>query len=487
MERKIEFIILGASILCAACSDETTGPDAAAFEELCGVEEPVRVLPLELDHANVSFQTSVVGGRYLVQLRTQPSAHNYATQVWSVGRCGEDPVKLYDGPDATVWVYEQQPAVPYIVVNDHIVAHDLAGVAPPNPVFQTSGLWASPSDHGLVSILGDGDVGTLALQRWPNDPLTQVAELVVLVDEVKTHVSPNASPPPNVFEVFHANNDEVFALTVADELVVVDLATLAVTTLAQDVREFDVGPSGRWLLWQSTEITNDDPDWHEGPVFMLDRESGESILLDETALRYQVQSALTLEPLDVFCYQRSLASGYGRRCVQLSTLESYDALGAFNNPLAFMTVANDTDAVIKFGTTLTVVNSSTGEATVLHEGAKADLRIDAEHVNILRKDTGELIQTTYSGQTRVLAEYATREYQIGSDGRVVTPVAVNNDDIGQLVIIDPDTLDASYIAERVHERSLALHEDDDGGLITSYAIVDSDPERAGVWVAKPAK
>jgi hypothetical protein len=496
MGRRLEPLILAATLSLAACSDDTVGPTAGKFEELCGVTAPLRLLPLDPERIPISVQTRIYAERYVFSLRFGEGSVDDVHEIWSSGRCGEDPVQLTDGGLWGIWNwegFEPWAGVPFVCnpSGGRILALDPSGAQPPHEVFETRECFYLASAAGLVSILGEGETGPLVLQRWPADPMTDAAEQVVLVDEVRAHVL--SSPDAKEGAVLRTTANEVFAITAANELIAVSLDDLAMSVLAEDVRRFDIGPSGRYVAWQSVEINNDDPDWLEGPVFLLDRESGVTTKLDESAL-IDGRPPLPLEALGLLYYSVGpIFDETAGRWVRLGTLESYPML-AHLTPYWRI---DDSRAVLASSRWFNsppfyLLDVSNADLTLLYDGPGS---IRYVHENGLYIQDGDrLIDVSFTGETRTLARYRTGlPLHMLSGERVLTPFAVGENSIGDLVIVDPDTLDESYVDHGVNADSISTHEWPiegdrrfDGDLV-SYMVVDADPERHGIWLAKPAK
>lgn len=474
----------------AGCGDDyTIGLEPSNFELLCGHEGPVRILPLEVDPSFHSAGALIVGDRYLFTLRSKEAAESPATSdVWSVGHCGEDPVQLLDDVDlhSSIRVHPSYDDVVFVCdeTSGWITALDIYGVRPPNQVFETRECFSEWTDFGVLTILGEGDTGPLTLQPWPADPLAGPAEQIVLVDEVKAAAQQHHTWPTER-EVFRTTATEAFAITASDELLAIDLDSHALTVLAEDVREFDGGAQGRWLIWQGTEVTSSDPEWPQGPIFVLDRESGQISEIDETALAFTVPDTMLLEPLGLLHYRvGSWGDDSADRWVHLPSLQSYSIGGGMQPAFAI----DDTRALLSryFGPPYVVLDTATTQATTIYDGPSSSMWADEQGLLVLKKDGGELVRVSYSGESRTLARHATDRYWLASDDRVVTAFAVGADKVGQLVIVDPETLDERTIEHDVHAfSSMSLEQDE--GLIVGYLVVDPDPERYGVWIAKPAK
>jgi hypothetical protein len=92
-----------------------------------------------------------------------------------------------------------------------------------------------------------------------------------------------------------------------------------------------------------------------------------------------------------------------------------------------------------------------------------------------------------------LAHRATAFHDWLSDGRLLTPVGVDERWLGELAIVDPETLEERRIDTRVAALSGVELADVPKGQPTRRVVDDdtivyavSDGERTGVWLARPA-
>ncbi|WP_106395654.1 hypothetical protein [Enhygromyxa salina] len=473
------------------CGYDVTGPAAAEFDELCGQNEPVKLLNLDPDRTLDHVTSRELGERLLLMLGYEDAE---SRELWSVGRCGEDPVLVSDSLHGWPRSYEPWPEILFYCdeADDLLWTLDPTGVHPPSPVFETRACFAKVTPAGLVTILGDGDTGPLVLQPWPEDPFTQAAEQVVLLDEVKAAALPFPHTQPDAHEVLDTVDNEVFAVTAADELVVLNLDDLVPTVLAQDVREFDVSQSegGRWLVWQDIEVTkvgmySGDSQWPEGPVYLLDRMSGEISQLDDTAMAYTLTSYMGAVEAGLLYYRvGAINDESAGRWVRLDTLEQYASPSTTASPYLVIDESRLLLSSVFFRPPFTVVDVSTGEHNTIFSDQMVRLRATTDSLIILRESGGELVKIDFEGNTRTLAKGVHELYQISEDEHVITPFAVGADGIGSLVIVEPETLDERYIDDDVLSKSSMIYETDDG-LLVSYAVISSDPERHGIWLAKP--
>lgn len=487
-------------MVCSACSDETTGPVEAEFEQLCGQDQPVRIFAVDPAELPESVHAAPFGDRYLVDLSHSRAEGGEVTggrvsEVWSVGQCGADPVLLATTVDINLKQFDPYPDVVFACrdADRALLALDPSGASPANPVFATHNCFALPTPAGLVTILAanaDDPTGTLVLQPWPDDPFSEAAEQIVLLDEVNLDTLPNTYTGSATRDVLAATDDEVFAVTPTNELVAVSLDDFGLTLLATEVSEFELGPDGAWVVWQDVQVTSDESGAPAGPLWLLNRASNEVTALGDGALGNSGDPFL-LASLGVLFFRDAANT------TQFLELASLTSIGLSPQLLPLRVLD---DARVLFGTVggapYVVANVKTGEATALYEGEghpklrdEGMLVFESVFVGGGELDTQarELVHISYSGESKLLAEHVLAGYEVASDHRVVTPFGIDSDGVGQLVVVNPDTLIEQHIADNVVASSTSIYEPVAGEMIVSYLVVDADPERHGLWVAKPAK
>jgi hypothetical protein len=483
-------VTLGLALLVSACgSDETAGPPPAEFDELCGEEGPVRLLAIDPERTLLGVREAEFGDRTLFALNFETDPESFEAEIWSVGPCGEDPIQLIDGVEGFILGYDPWPDVPFVCDPDSGIRYalDPSGTLPPNPVFETRGCFALETPEGLVTILGEGDTGPLVLQRWPDNPLTQTAEQVVLLDEARASVPTDPRARPEL-EMLTNTDTEVFAITSTDELVAIALDDLTITELASNVREFDHDFGvGRWIVYQGTQITGGAAEWPEGPIFLLDLDSGISTQVAETSLAFTIPTSLQLHRVGLLHLRIGAYDDPAGldRYFRLSTLESVSVGGSLS-PLGTLDETRALFSSFPFaGPPYVVIDVESFESTLLYDGELTDRpRFDTDGFTFLRREGGELVRMSYWGVPEVLAKHASRGWEQAPSGRIVTPFAVDDEDVGDLVLVEPGTLVETSIVEGAYDFSLGLREDE--GLELTYALADPDPERYGIWRARLA-
>jgi hypothetical protein len=496
MERR-NWILLGV-LLVGGCADETIVLEPAAFGELCGEVGPVQILALDPDRplaAVVNWGT--IDERRILRVdylgEGEPPIEDGPfigeEEVWSVGPCGEQPLLL---AAATAPVILEKPdAWPeLLLVRDRttgqISAVDATGVRASNPVFETgNSAWASDVDDGVLMLVPhDEQSAALVLLRWPEDPWTMKAEPVVVHDSVRM---------PTSLQAPKLTDEDFLLITTADELVAVSRLDGELTTIATDVHSFENDSSGRYIIWQGTELTNGNPDSPEGPISFLDRQTNEVTQLAEASLHH-ASGVGPIDELDVF--HLWIETDQVERFYRLPSLESFDVPAH----LAVFRSVDDTRVLVadylfwlaSVPDGYALLDTVTGELTPLvFDGAIVGSDEDGifflENVEPYSNslEAGKLRRITWDGETELLARHAIRSFLLTTDHRVVTPLAIAADWTGSLMLVDPATLDEQVIDEDVlaylpQQVDLEVT----GDPVILYGV--AHPERQGVWLARLA-
>jgi hypothetical protein len=502
--------ILLAILIATACADETTGPEPAEFAELCGQEGPVRILALDPDRPLAGVrqwgtfdERRVLLVDYLGE-EADPVSPYFDSEppigdreMWSVGPCGEDPLLLAENQRPVYWYDSRYPdGWPVLPLScdettGQISTRDPTGIRPPNVVFETGDCRPRAIDDGILTIVPNDDeqTGSLILQQWPEDPWTMKAEPVVLLDAVRLPTL------MNMLGYFGVTDDEFLVMTANDELVGISRLDGEMTTIATDVHKFEHDSSGRYVVWQGTELTNGDPDWPEGPISFMDRQTNAVTELIEGSLSQTPGSVFALESMGIL--RLWIASSGVDRFYRIPTLESIDVPGRL---FVYETI-DDTRAVVTDLSDLSIdgpfwlVDALTGELTMLFDRDGGWVGEDDEGIRVLEgvqccttedanRRAGRLWKVPFDGEPTLLARRATYGHVFTTDGRVVTPIDVGDDWVGSLVVVDPDTLDEQLIDENVLRFESSANEEIDGDPVVRYTV--ADPERQGVWLARLA-
>jgi hypothetical protein len=487
------------ALLCAAaCGPDEREP--AEHEEVCGEPSPIRILELDPDRPLATVkQTEHTEGRrtlrigYLADEPDHPeAAFSFGPNVeeyefWSVGSCGESPSRLSDdaAPPRTL---EHWPDLAFACDDEagEFEIVDPTGDRPRNVVFSTLECRVAETPWGLIEVRPhDDDFGAVVLLPYPEDPWTQSSSPQTLIDPIRIRAVPPHSFP-TYYEVSAIFDDELFAITPADDLVRFSLLDGSTTTEAENVREFEVSRDLEWLVWQDATQVGDEVEWPIGAIYLRNRESGETHHLADAALAGANPSSLTWAELGVVRLQLGYLYDEPERLYRLPDLMSIDL------PLGVITHAPLLDGRLLVGDAFdrgnfAIVDPVNAEITPVFDGlATAHILDDGleflENVSCcITQDgraEGSLWSVGFDGARELLAHHATHGYQYLSDGRVLTMLDIDEVWRGELIVVDED------LAERVvddHVVNLPAVDEDDAIL---YGV--SDEDRTGVWLARLA-
>lgn len=448
-------------LLVSACSDDLSGPGAPVFEARCGVEGPLQVIELGPNRTVEAVALSVIGDRLLYRITTDDDE-----QLWSVGRCGEDPSLLLEGEFAPVvlqFIDSPWPDVRFVCpVGSQIrFAIDPTGAHAPQATFAAGDCAVDQSTTGLVTVLGEGEVGTLVFQPWPSDPFTQQAEPIVLLDGIRT--SPHLfEPSKGAGLIYAATVDEALAVTIEGELVAVRLDDFTLDKLVDGVLSFTASRDGQWVMYES----------QHGGLHLLDRGSRESMYLADTPLaELSASDPMRFSSIGLLYY----AVGTEHHYLRVPELTEFVASA---DPLAII----DATRGLIDGEPPAVLNVTTGETAQIPDlPAFANHRIGDTGITALSSD-GRLEHFDFDGNRELLARFASQGWTRADNGQVFTLENAGTGDRGPLIAIDPKNLDERYVDEDVLRRSLDAFVEDDQAVV-SYAVMD--PERYGIWLAQP--
>ncbi|MBC8069931.1 MAG: hypothetical protein IAG13_16455 [Deltaproteobacteria bacterium] len=475
------------------------GPDdareVAERDEVCGEPGPVRILELGDERGIWSIGARWIGERRLLNV-TYTDDDGFLgpaqSEQWSVGPCGESPRLIAD--DTTPWrVLDVWPdtLLGCRYETGEIVTIDLDGAREPHVVFDVDDCNAlDETPWGLVDVEPrDEDVGALVLLRYPEDPWTGVAERTVLIDEIRIR----ADPPhtfPEQHEVLEVRDDELFAITPADELVHYSLLDGSSTTEATGVREFYLSADLGWVIWQDVAPVDDEVEWPRGAIFLRDRSSSATYRLDDASL-----AATWASPLQ-FIEQGFVQLRMGALYEEPQRFYSIPSLASFDIP-----ADRDVDRVLDDGRW--VVTDALGRSPLERFDASARTfepwfdrpglitEVTGDRFEIIENDdccndvspfiaSGPLWSVPNDGVPEMLARRATSSYAFLTDDRLLIAVAVDSDGLGELVVVEPGELTEHFVDEHVIARWPALDPDD----TIVYGVADGD--RTGVWLARLA-
>lgn len=479
----------------AACAPDEIIP--AELDEVCDAPSPFRLLELDPDRT-ISFagqiaqveDRRVLFVRYLDEEEHESFPQWDRSEIWSVGECGEDPKLLATDVD-TRWSFEVWPDLLLGCRSDagEIVTIDPLGVRPSNVVFRAPGCGVDETPWGLVAFVpNDEQTSSVVLLRYPDDPWTQTATSTILIDAVRRAPDPPDSTPSNYWStaVF---DDELFAITPADELIHFSLLDGTVTIEATGVRSFQVSPDLRWIVWQDTTVTGTNgTGWQEGKIFLLDRSTGTSTHLVDTSLSFSFSLFEFVDDGFIHLY----LGGFGtkpQRFFSTSSATTFD-----------VQPGHRIDARLEDGRWLdsgffgygpfSVFDPETRTAQSLfeHEGR---LWADGDRFLVLQASAHALLNDSFgvegrlwslasNGSRELLAERVTEFYRFLDDGRPLAVLDVDSRWLGNLIVVEPDSLEERRVDAKVSVGAWVL----DDGETMLYGV--SDRDRTGVWLARLA-
>ncbi|EDM77743.1 hypothetical protein PPSIR1_38801 [Plesiocystis pacifica SIR-1] len=458
----------------AGCAEPAPEQPLAELEGQCGEAGPHLVLPLDSSSAAAS-SAGQYGDRTLVavwdldpeQTGSEPPSRG-ARHVWSVGPCGEDPVRLEIEDGDTYWRSDIYPGQMMRCAPETGVTElfDPSGQHPPSPLFTTE-TCASVRAERALGVFNlrpvDDEFGVLELLPWPEDPAAGPAEPIEVIDQVR-------------LGSLRTYDARALLRTSADELVQLTWSAGADTEPQSEVlleNVTSIRSSGPYILGESegsvlllnrdTQVTTD---LGPGPIssYALYTDGSEGLGF----IRYQESSQLTHPPV---------------RFYTLPDLESFE-LGAFraSTLLSSGYVWGESPQ----GTVLVDVFAGTSE--LIYQGPMHPiLRLRDDWISWLgccdgafspsSLEEGPLYRSFTDGTLEVLAARATTNYRILEDDRTATLLDIDAEAwAGDLVVVDPDTHEEQLIAAGVRDFSSGPGERE------VFYLVD-DADRRGVWSA----
>ncbi len=259
-------VALALVILVVGCGDDSLA--VTEFDEVCGVEGPVRVLPLELGLTMVGVQT-LAERRYYSVVPTAGDDAPERVSVWSSGLCGESPRRIAEG----VRMESRSERWPDLLIGCDVASGDIVvldpdGVAAPHVLFDLQECRRWPFAGGILALEPEQlDLASLWFHPYPDDPRTQTAEPVVLLESMQSAGSGWYGP--------QLTNEGAYALTSEGTVMRIDLEDRSVS----EVQAFTVSRDGRYLLWQDSAIVGSDQEAPERLQLLMDRETGDTVSL----------------------------------------------------------------------------------------------------------------------------------------------------------------------------------------------------------------
>jgi hypothetical protein len=282
-----------------------------------------------------------------------------------------------------------------------------------------------------------------------------------------------------------------------DELVRVSLDDGSVEVVATDVRAFELGYGAydedtldwprRYLIWQRSELTNDDPESPEGEILLLDRETGDLRSLGETALAYAGLSAVNWSSSGLLVLPFPAGAQDGELVLRLYDLASHTWVDVSDTLEPMYMLADDRHLIVREGqgAPYQTLDVQTGELGIITEKPTRAYHYstDARVLGVLPDgEEGELWLVTDGDGPRLIAERATWHHWFMPDGRLLSGVDVNENKIGELVVIDPDTLEEQLIDVGVFATHYSRPDPSSDDTTVIYGIAEGT--RRGLWLVR---
>lgn len=458
----------------AGCAEPAPGQPLAELEGQCGEAGPHLVLPLDSSKAAVS-SAGQYGDHTLVavwdvdpQQSSAQSLSRGARHVWSVGPCGEDPVRLDIEDDDEYWRSDIYPGQMMRCTPETGVTalFDPSGQHPPSPLFTTE-TCASVRAEKTLGVFNlrpvDDEFGVLELLPWPEDPAAGPAEPIEVIDQVR-------------LGSLRTYDARVILRNSADELVQLTWSGGADTEPQSEVLLENVTAvwlSDPYILWESegsvlllnrgTQVTTDlgpgqvsdyrlYTDGSEGLGFIRYQESSQ---LTHPPVRFYTLPDLESFELDAFRASTSLSSGY--------------VWGESPQGTVLVDVFAGTSELIYQGPMHPIIS--------LRDDWISWLGCCGAPLLLNTLEEGPLYRSFTDGTLEVLAPRATAGHRILEDDRTVTLLDIDAEAwTGDLVVVDPDTHEEQLIAAGVRDLSSG------SGERELFYLVD-DADRRGVWSA----
>jgi hypothetical protein len=281
---------------------------------------------------------------------------------------------------------------------------------------------------------------------------------------------------------YHAGGDEAFAVTGDDELVRVSVTDGAVEVIATGVRSFDISRERtgehprRYLLWQRMEIENDDLELPAGELLLLDRVTNELRSLGVGRLQSAYETPLRLASRGVVAVRIRVD------LLRLYRLPSLDYVDVDESIELRHLLADDRRMVVWANERWRFLDIETGKISTPAGDPELRFWEDSRAVTLARGE-GELLLLRGDAPPERIAKRATSRHLFLSDGRLISGVGLDRKEMGDLIMIDPETFEERLVDRGVLTSGFGLTQDQDGDLL-SYTILDG--ERAGLWLARLA-
>jgi hypothetical protein len=241
------------------------------------------------------------------------------------------------------------------------------------------------------------------------------------------------------------------------------------------------------LVWQRSELTNDDPESPEGEILLLDRETGELRSIGETALAYAHLRAFNWSPSGLLQLPFPAGTQDGELVLRLYDLASHTWVDVSGTLEPMYMLADDRHLIVNDGqgTPPQTLDVQTGELGTITETvpAASHYSSDVRGLGILPDgDEGELWLVTDGEGPRLIAERATWHHWFMPDGRLLSGVDINDKKVGELVVIDPDTLEEQLIDLDVFATHYSRPDPSSDDTTVIYGIAEG--ARRGLWLVR---
>lgn len=469
----------------AGCGPEPAVPGEGAedgegseYAEVCGTLGPHRLLEFAPgERLRNDFGDQRVGDRLYFIITTGPLQYpepSGPATVFSTGLCGEDRRHIADGI-GHVFDREQFPGVLLgcrDALDGPLFVLDPAGTAAPRLLAAAGCRYDEWSAHGWVQVEEHAEgIGRVLFYPYPTDVGAGPSSPVVLAEAIQARQ-----------HVRHA--DEVLALDLDDNLIRIALPDGQITVEQPGVRDFRASEDGRYLAWEDLATADDDPEGSLGDLVLRDRRSGVDTVLATAPHEFRM-GRLSSERVEV--WHRDLFGG--GRLIDLPSLAASEVPPhrrlwfPFTDRLWLMEGEDEAWYLL---------DPVTGtEVLITAEPGHVD-RASAEFMYFIPRPEGaeatearELWRYPYDGGEPELLAQRVTEWSFLPDERIYTLVDLDAEGLGDLVVIDRETLEETRLDSRARRLSnLPWFTDVVENDTIAYQVFDG--ERSGVWIVRPA-
>lgn len=482
MHRPSLAISLGALLLLPTCGPDAAGP--SEFAEICGTRGPHRLLALaEGERIHPFFGATRIGDRlYFI---AGVGEDNFLGQskpttatVYSTGLCGEDRRPIAED----IRQVFESGYLPGVLlgcrgeVSGDLLVLDPAGVTAPRLLI-SGGCWADTwTAHGVVREDEYAeDIARHLFYPYPADLDAGPIEPVVLVDRIQSHRYRVLTAPAT---------EELLALDLDGDLLRIALPGGETTVLQAAVDDFHASADGHYLAWEDRLTASDDPDGSAGDIILRDRWTGVDTVLAPAPHPFG------LSRLDADQVRLSKGADAGGRIIALPSLEEAEIPAGRR---LVSQLSNERWLLGGDGGGWYLHDPVAGTETLLTAEPGRLLGFSDDRMLFLRGDPGadkgtahELWSYPFEGGAPELLAARVTEPGWLADGRIFTVVDADVEGLGDLVIVEPDTLTERWLDGRALPLAPYF------GWYTNIAERDTiayqvlDGERSGVWIARPA-